>query len=166
MRRLSTRLLPALLAAVLFEPAPLSAAVVASSGDASISHDETAGTWTLSAGGTRLTLTLDSGRDYSIASLTTGSGVALAAPATDTIINVDSRSLDFATRAPGSRLQNVPTDTFGDRLQLHATFELSTAHLRLTRHYAIVNGAPAFEAWTTFTPNTNASALSDLSALR
>src|SRR3954454_3748578 len=81
MRRLPTRLLPALLAAVLFEPAPLKAAVIVSSGDASISHDETAGTWTLNAGGTSLKLILDSGRDFSIAGLTTVSGAPLAAAA-------------------------------------------------------------------------------------
>jgi alpha-galactosidase len=166
MRRLPTRVLLALLAAVLFEPASLMAAVVVSSGDATISHEETAGTWTLSAGGTTLKLALDSGRDYSIVSLTTGSGVPLAAAATDTLIHLDSRSLPFGNRAAGFRLLNVTTETSGDRLQLNATFELPTAHLRLTRHYAIVNGSPAFEAWTTFTPDTDASALSDLSALQ
>ena len=149
MRRLSTRVLAALLAAALFEPAPLKAAVVVSSGDASISHDESAGTWTLSAGGTSLKLMLDPGRDFSLAGLTTASGVPLAAAAPDTLINLDGRSLAFGNRAAGFRLLNVTTDSSGDRLQLNATFELPTAHLQMTRHYAIVNGSPVFEAWTT-----------------
>src|SRR5262245_35091656 len=166
MRRLPTRLLLAILAAVLFEPAPLTAAVVVSSGDASISHEETAGTWTLSAGGTSLKLTLDAGRDFAISSLTTASGIAMAAAAPDTLIHLDSRSIAFGNRAAGFRLLNVTTDSSGDRLQLNATFELPTAHLRMTRHYAIVNGSAAFEAWTTFSPDANASALSDLSALQ
>ena len=124
MRRLQTRMLLALLAAVLFEPAPLRAAVVASSGDATISHEETAGTWTLTAGGTTLKLALDSGRDFSIVSLTTSSGVAMAAAAPDTLIHLDNRSIAFGNRAAGFRLLNVTTDSLGDRLQLHATFEL------------------------------------------
>jgi alpha-galactosidase len=166
MRRLPTRWLLAIFAAVLFEPAPLTAAVVASSGDASISHEDTAGTWTLNAGGTSLKLALDSDRDFSIVSLTTGSGVPIAAAAPDTLVHLDGRSLAFGNRAAGFRLLTVTTDTAGDRLRLHATFELPSGHLRLTRHYAIVNGSPAFEAWTTFTPDANASALSDLSALQ
>ena len=166
MLRLPTRLLLAFLAAVFFEPAAAKAAVVVSSGDASISHDETAGTWTLAAGGTSLKLTLDAGRDYSIAGLTTASGVPLATAAPDTLINLDSRSLAFGNRAAGFRLLNVTTDSAGDRLQLNASFELPTAHLQMTRHYAIVNGSPVFEAWTTFTPDANASAVSNLSALQ
>src|SRR5262249_52430039 len=113
-----------------------------------------------------LKLTLDSGRDFSIASLTTASGVPLALAAPDTVINLDDRSLAFGNRAAGFRLQSVTTDSSGDRLQLNAAFELPQAHLRMTRHYAIVNGSPAFEAWTTFTPDSSASALIDLSALQ
>jgi alpha-galactosidase len=168
MRRLSTRLLLAAAAAVLFGRAPLTAAVVASSGDASITHDESAGTWTLAAGGTTLKLALDTGRDFSIVSLSTSSGVAwTSGGAPDSLIHLGDRSLPLGNRAAGFKLQNVTVDTFGDRLQLHATFELASAGLRLTRHYAIANGAPAFEAWTTYAP-TAASArdLSDLTALQ
>ena len=81
MRRLSSRMLLALLAAVSLGRAPVTAAVVASSGDASITHDESAGTWTLTAGGTTLKLAIDASRDFSIVSLTTSSGVAWAGSA-------------------------------------------------------------------------------------
>jgi len=168
MRRLSTRLLLAAVAAVSFGRAPITAAVVASTGDASITHEESAGTWTLVAGGTTLKLALDPGRDFSIVGLSTSSGVAwTSGDAPDTLIHLGDRSLPFGNRAAGFKLQNVNVDTLGDRLQLNATFELASAGLRMTRHYAIASGAPAFEAWTTFTPTgDNARDLSDLSALQ
>jgi alpha-galactosidase len=167
LRRLSIRLLLALCAAVFFARVPVTAAVVASTGDASIAHDESAGTWTLAAGGTTLKLALDAGRDFSIVSLATSSGVALTAGGgPDSLIHLGDQSLPFGNRSAGFRLQNVTVDTSGDRLQLNATFELASAGLRMTRHYAIVNGAPAFEAWTTFTPADNAHELSDLNALQ
>src|SRR5262245_26492403 len=169
MRRLPTRLLLAVLAAVSFSRAPLEAAatIVASSGDASITHDDSAGTWTLAAGGTTLKLTSDAGRDFSIVSLTTRSDVAWAVGGgPDTLIHLGSQSLPFGSRGAGFVFQNATVDTAGDRLRWNATYELASAGLRFTRHYAIVNGAPAFEAWTTFTPTTNAKNLSDLNALQ
>jgi len=137
MRRLPTRLLLALLGAVVFGRLPLPAATVASSGDASITHDESAGTWTLTAGGTSLQLALDAGRDFSIVSLTTGSGVAwTSGAAPDTFVRTGNQSLPFGSRAAGFGFQNVSVETDGDRLQLNATFELASAGLRMTRHYA------------------------------
>src|SRR6266850_286254 len=166
-RRLPNRLLLALLGAAVFGHVPLGAATVALSGDASITHDESAGTWTLTAGGTSLKLAVDAGRDFSIVSLSTASGAALTAgPAPDSLVHLGSQSLPFGNRAAGFSFQNVTVDTHGDRLQLNATFELASAGLRMTRRYAIVNGSPAFEAWTTFTPAANARPLSDLNALQ
>jgi alpha-galactosidase len=159
-------MLLALLAAVSLGRAPVTAAVVASSGDASITHDESAGTWTLTAGGTTLKLAIDASRDFSIVSLTTSSGVAWAGSAPDNLIHLGDQSLPFGNRAAGFKFHDATVDTSGDRLQLNATFELASAGLRLTRHYAIVNGSPAFEAWTTFTPADNARELSDLNALQ
>jgi len=167
MRRLPTRLLLALLGVAVFGRMPLRAATVASSGDASIAHDESAGTWTLTAGGTSLKLALDAGRDFSIVSLTTGSGIAwTSSAAPDTWVRTGNQSLPFGNRAAGFSFQNVSVETHGNRLQLNATFELASAGLRMTRHYAMVAGSPAFEAWTTYTPATHAESLSDLSALQ
>ena len=166
-RRWPTRLLLALLGAVILGRPPLLAATVASSGDASITHDESAGTWTLTAGGTSLKLTIDAGRDFSIVSLTTGSGVAwTTSAAPDTLVRTDDRSLAFGNRPAGFVFQSVTSETHGSRLQLNATFELASAGLRMTRHYAIADGSPVFEAWTTYTPSANARSLSDLNALQ
>src|SRR6185295_1340358 len=111
MRRLSSRMLLALLAAVSFGRAPVTAAVVASSGDASITHDESAGTWTLAAGGTTLKLALDASRDFSIVSLATASGVAWAGGGPDSLIHLGDQSLPFGNRAAGFKFQNATVDT-------------------------------------------------------
>ena len=52
------------------------AAIVAQQGDATVTHDASAGTWTLSAGGAALTLALDPSRDFGIVSLLSGSGAS------------------------------------------------------------------------------------------
>ena len=68
MTRLSTGpVIAAFILATQIGAAPAWAAtVVAQQGDASMSHDATAGTWTLAAGGATLTLALDPSRDFSI----------------------------------------------------------------------------------------------------
>ena len=53
---------------------PVLAAPVVSAGDAAIVHDEKAGTWTISAGGTSLVLGLDPHRDLETLTLTTAAG--------------------------------------------------------------------------------------------
>ena len=64
MRRSSSRFVLALLVAAFFGCIPARAATtVVSTGDASIVHDEAAGTWTLNAGATSLKLALDTGDD-------------------------------------------------------------------------------------------------------
>ena len=167
MRRSSTRWLLALLGAVVFGRLSVRAAGVASSGDASIAQDETAGTWTLTAGGTSLKLALDAGRDFQILSLTTPSGISwTASPSPDTFVRVGDQTLVFGSRSAGFAYQSATVETHDNRLQLNATFDLASAGLRVTRHYAIVAGSPAFEAWTTYTPRSNAKSLADLNALQ
>ena len=167
MRRSSSRfVLP--LAAAFFGYLPANAATTAASiGDASIVHDEAAGTWTLTAGATSLKLALDPGRDFAIVGLTTPSGTAWNASASpDTVLRVGDQTLSFGSRSAGFALQNVTTATNGDRLQLDATFDLASAALQLTRHYAIAAGSPAFEVWTTYKPRANAKSIADLNALK
>jgi alpha-galactosidase len=170
MRRPAVRLVLALLGAAVFGSLSVRAATVASSSDASIAHDESAGTWTLTAGGTSLRLALDASRDFSIVSLTTASAVAwTGSPSPDTVVRVGGQTLPFGSRSAGFTYQRVTVETHDDRLQLNATFDLASAGLRLTRHYAIAAGAPAFEVWTTYAPGAggaNAKPLEDLNALQ
>ena len=151
----------------LLAPAIARAQTVATAGDASISQDESSGTWMLSAGGTQLTLSLGANRDFAIERLVTASGGSWTrAIASDSIIKVGGRTVSLGSRREGFTLQGVSVDTQDQRLQLNATFELASASLRVTRHYAIVSGSPTFEAWNTYAPNGGAPELSDLNALQ
>ncbi len=140
--------------------------VVAQQGDAAIARDQAAGTWTLSAGGASLTIVADSGRDLQVAQLTSASGtVWTIGSAADSTIRVRGQLLSVGARGAGFSFRNAGVATISGRLQLDATYELTTADLQVTRHYAIVAGSPTFEAWTTYTSASGVS-LADLSALQ
>ena len=166
MTRLSTGpVIAAFILATQIGAAPAWAAtVVAQQGDASMSHDATAGTWTLAAGGATLTLALDPSRDFSIVSLISGSGIPwTTAAATDTSVRVGGRAIPFGSRSAGFAFQEAAVVTRGATLQLNAAFRLTADNLTVTRHYAIVSGSPSFEAWNTY--EGAGIALSDLDAI-
>src|SRR5260221_4257650 len=71
-RRMRRCLFTILLSALVAYPAH-AATVVATTGDASITHDLAAGTWTIAAGGAGLTPSLDGSRGLWIFTLTTPS---------------------------------------------------------------------------------------------
>jgi alpha-galactosidase len=85
---------------------------------------------------------------------------------TDTAVKLGSVTLPFGNRAAGFAYQSVTTSVHGMTVQLHATFDLQSARLRATRHYAATSGSTAFETWTTFEPLGGAVVLSDLNAFR
>src|SRR5216684_4729383 len=132
---------------------PASAATVVTTGDASISHDTQAGSWSLSAGGTTLTLALDPSRDFQVLQLFTSLPRPwIVGTLSEPTITVNNASLVFGSRAAGFIYKNVTaavvvTDV---ALQLDATFDLPAAALRVTRHYGIASGSPTFETWNTF----------------
>jgi hypothetical protein len=144
----------------------VAAAKITSAGDAFITRDSAAGTWTIGAAGAELTLTLDTTRDFATTDFRSPSGAAwslTAAP--DSFVRIGGQTLPFGSRASGFSLQNVTTDTDGDRLQLNAIFTLASAGLHVTRHYAVVSGSPTFEVWTTYAPLSEPRPISDLNAL-
>jgi alpha-galactosidase len=147
---------------------PAGAATVATSGDAIVAHDQGAGTWSVSAAGTTLTLAIDPSRDFSVTRLVTASGKQwIGAAAPDSLVTFGQETLPFGSRSAGFVYQGVtvgPSVTNG--LQLNAVFDLSSAGLRVTRHYAVVSGSPTFEAWTTYEPITGTPSLSNLSGLQ
>lgn len=145
----------------------LLATTAALAGDASITHDTTNGTWSIAAGGTQLTLALDSTRDFSVTSLTTSSGTSWAlSPIADSTITVGGQILSLGNRAAGFVLEDVAVQTDGNRLQLNATFSLASRGLRIVRHYAVVSGSAAFEAWTTYVPTGKSAQVSNMNALQ
>jgi alpha-galactosidase len=165
-RRSIGPLLAAFLAAMTIATTPAAAAtIVAQQGDASISHDPSAGTWTLAAGGAVLILALDPSRDFSVVNLISASDSSWApAPASDTVVRVGGRSIAFGNRSAGFAFQETAVITRGNTLQLNAAFRLAAENLTVTRHYAIVSGSPSFEAWNTY-EGTGIS-LADLNAVK
>ena len=140
------------------------ATVVAQQGDASITHNASAGTWALAAGGATLTLALDPSRDFGIVKLLSASGVAwTTATAADTFVRVGGKTIAFGSRATGFTYKDANVSARGATLQLNAVFALDAQALTVTRHYAIVSGSPSFETWTTF--DGGDAAVSDLNAL-
>ena len=145
----------------------LLATTAALAGDASITHDATSGTWSLKAGGTQLTLALDGTRDFSVTSLVTSSGVKWAlSPIADSTVTIGGQVLALGNRAAGFVLDDVAVQSDGNRLRLDATFTLASRDLRIVRHYAIVSGSAAFEAWTTYQPIGKSTQLANLNALQ
>src|SRR5262245_37990583 len=151
MRRRSRHTFFILLLAFTLDRSSAAAATLAASGDASISQDASAGTYTLRAGGAALTLAVDRSRDFEIVSLISPSGQTWAGSAVpDSSVHVGSRTLPFGNRAAGFSFESADATTRGHTLQLDVVYVLASAGLTLTRHYAIVPGSPSFETWTTY----------------
>ena len=126
---------------------------MAAAGDASISHDERAGTWCLAAGGTTLTLALDPSRDLQMLGLTTAANRPwIVGAAGHSSVMVDGRRLAVGSLSSGFVYRSAVARVLmkDQALQLDATFEAPSAAIRITRHYAIVSTSPTFETWTTY----------------
>src|SRR5436305_5580686 len=146
--------------------ASAAASVIAGSGDASIVHDEAAGTWRLFAGGATLTIAADAARDFAVMSLLSSSGRAwTVGSASDSFVRVSGRTLAFGSRAAGFEFKSADVVGRGKGFELRVGYALPAASLALTRHYAVVSGSPTFEAWTTFSPAGGTPPIADLNAL-
>ena len=156
------------LAASAVTPAIAAPVVVKQLGDASISHDAAAMTWSLTVHGTTLTLALDPSRDFAIQRLATSSNTLwTVGTVPDTAITLNGARLDFGSRAAGFVYQNVVTFASGQSVRLDAVFDLPLARLEVTRHYLVTSGSPTFETWTTIAPRGDSVAsLSDLNGFR
>jgi alpha-galactosidase len=155
------------LLAVVTAPCIASAQTVVRAGVASISHDADARTWTIASSGTSLVLGLDATRDFEVVRLSRSADKPwLAGGLPDTILKTGGQTLAFGTRAAGFVYQDVAASADGLTVQLDATFDLPSARIRATRHYAATSGSPTFETWTTITPLAGAVTVSDLNAFR
>ena len=70
----------------------------------------------------------------------------------DSSVTIDGKTFAFGSRAAGFALTSAVTFAHGRTLRLDAAFDLSSANLRVTRHYVVANGSPTFETWTTYAP--------------
>ena len=128
-----------------------SAETVAAIGDASIARDLDAGTWSLTAAGATLQLRLSSSADFAVR-LTSPSGQEWTQGAfPDTSLTVNGKALVFGRASSGFAFDAASVVADGARLHLIAVFDLKSAGLRVTRHYAVTDGSPTFETWTSLT---------------
>src|SRR5256885_2365013 len=136
MRRRRT-LFPAVALAVVALARTTQAATLAANGDASIAH-ETNGNWTIAAGGASLTLAADSSRDFAVLKLSSPSGknVSLSGGTDSMILVKGNASVPFGGRAAGFTFDGVTVESPGGKLQLNATFMLTAAPPRASRHHA------------------------------
>ena len=160
-------LILATLLAVCLPGASAAAVTIAANHDASITRDQSAGTWTIGSAGAALTLGLDASRDFTVVGLTSPSGQSWAGHgAADTSLRVNNQTVTFGSRAAGFSFVEATVEAQNARLQLNAVFDLKLPALRVTRHYAVVPGSPSFETWTTYTPAGDTPTVGDLNAIQ
>jgi alpha-galactosidase len=146
------RICLSLLVSTLFVPLPASGAeTIERLGDAYISRDNEAGSWTIGAGGAALTVTLNSQRDFTLAALVSPSGRNwVLRPQADSVVTVNGSAIPLGSRTQGFQFDNATTSNDGKVLRLDAVFVYRPANLWVTRHFVVASGSPSFEAWTTF----------------
>jgi len=149
-------------------PQPASAArTVDTLGDASITQDSQAGTWTIGAGGSALTIALDRSHDFQFRNLVSPSQQAwLTTPTAGTTLTVNGAAAVFGSQTAGFQFESATTANDGHLLRLDATFLLRSQSLRVVRHVAVASGSPTFETWTTFQSLGSAVTLSNLNAFQ
>src|SRR5262245_2957005 len=100
------------------------AETLAAAGDASISVDARAETWTLTTAGATLSLAMSASRDFEVLSLTSSAGHSWAEAGPGTSIRVNGQTLPFGRRSAGFSFQGASLRTHGSTLELDAAFDL------------------------------------------
>jgi hypothetical protein len=100
-----------LLVFALFVPLPATGAeTVERLGDAYISRDNEAGSWTIGAGGAVLTVTLHGQRDFTLASLVSPSGRNwMVRPQADTVATINGSTVPLGSRTQGFQFDKATT---------------------------------------------------------
>jgi alpha-galactosidase len=161
------RAIPIVLAVLTAGPAAAAPETIAKAGDASIARNRSAETWSISAGGATLTLALGATRDFQVVALSTQSNRSWTLEERpDTSVIIDGTSMAVGKRAAGFVYQSATAAAHDEALTLDAVFDHQRSGLRITRHYRVTNGSPAFEVWNTYaTINGKSVAVTDLSVL-
>jgi alpha-galactosidase len=144
----------------------LCASIASADGAATITTDRDGLTWRLTAGGATLTLRCGPDADFAVQQLTAGDGhVVTSATRSDTTITIDGHARTFGSGADGFSFELADVATDGTRKRLDIVYRLTDANLLVTRHYAVVDGAPVFETWTTLeAPPGRSVTVADLNA--
>ena len=124
-------------------------------------------TWRIAAGGAVLTLRCGGSADFAVLQLTSPSGRSIVTTAAaDTALTVAGKALAFGRAADGFAYEKAAVVADGTRQRLDIVYSLEPSGLRVTRHYAVVDGTPTFEAWTTIErTKRNSIKVADLNAV-
>jgi hypothetical protein len=116
---------------------PAGAATVVRAGFASISNDPAAGTWTVSSSGATLLLDINAASDFAVLRLMSPSGKSWTVGVqTATVVELARKASRLAAAPPVSRSKGSRTSVRDLTVSLDATYDLPSARLRITRHYA------------------------------
>jgi len=126
-----------------------SLATAADAGSAAITRDTNGVTWHLAAGGAALTLRCGPNTDFAVLTLTSAGDTVTTGERSDATVTIGGHALAFGKAADGFVFDRAEVVDDAPRKRLDVTYTLADQGLRVTRHYAVVDGAPAFEAWTT-----------------
>lgn len=119
-------------------------------GDASIVSAQDGSTWTLAAGGATLVLRAGVAVDFGVQQLVSPSGaIWMLGPAPNTSLTVNGKALLFGSSAAGFSFERASVVKTGAQLRLDVAFNLQPSGLRVIRHYAVTDGSPTFETWST-----------------
>jgi len=135
--------------------------VVAQTGDASVSRDEAANTWTLSSSMMAFTVGFEQGTLRAIerrSSRLTAPFTIAAAPAT--VISINGREVTLGA----NELETFRAVALADGVRLDLVFTLRSQPVRVTRSYAVYVRTPIVEAWTKFEALSGTSTLQGLNA--
>jgi alpha-galactosidase len=82
----------------------------------------------------------------------------------DALLTLDDRVLHVGAQADGFVVSDVRAAAVTNGVTLEVDMLLADAHATITRHYALYDGSPTFELWTTVRPDSHPVSLSDLNA--
>jgi alpha-galactosidase len=121
-------------------------------GDAFVSVDAQAQTWTIGNGRLHARFRLNQNRDFVLDQiLNPQTGQAFASMGeSDSTATINGSPAPIGSASAGWSLDNVATSGTGDAVQLSFTFRSSRVGVVVERSYASYSGSPVIEAWTTF----------------
>jgi alpha-galactosidase len=127
--------------------------VTATSGDAFVSSDPKAQTWTIGNSGIHVTFGFTPSQDFVLEQILdpqSGQGLNSVA-AVDASITVNGTTVALGSASAGWNLSSTAASTTASGgVQLAFTFGSAKVPLLVVRYYACYPGSPTIEAWTTF----------------
>ncbi len=143
-------------------------AAIAVSGDAHVTHDSNADTWTIGTDDLELTVGFDALRTLTVQKLVnpvTNRAWDIA-PAPDTSVTLAGETLTLTASGASVSLVSTDAQVAGAGVLLTFTFEHRARGARIQRFYACYPGSPTIETWTRIESTAGSLNVSNLMAWR